>query len=424
VVRTRKKSPESSAATAALNGGGSVTATATGAGTGARAGAPASPHAQTRAIEASAPAPVPTPPPGVDAARIASAISLACELGGGHPEGSAVLCLDVGVVEGGRILVASGGESRCVVVHDYFEERIVCVLKGHIKAVTHVQFDPHDGDRVVSCGLDRTVRLWSWAAGTALVTWTGHTNVILGLAYSAADPDHLFTCSSDHSLKVWATDGVVDTGAVEQRQQIASGHTNAPMSAMCFLPSLAAQQQQTLLVAVAEKGRLREYEFARGQLDHVRTLAAPCLDGLTATSLAPCPADPSLVAVAAERFPRIMLLRLDAAASRPGSGAGASATPVAEYTWEGLCPARGLPVGFFGPRGAGILAASRGGAGAAGDCVVAWDARSRRRAPLGDISRSDAISAVAWRIAGVSGEPSDELFVTAGNGTISVFHVQ
>jgi WD40 repeat protein len=76
-----------------------------------------------------------------------------------------------------------------------------CTLRGHQEDVYHVAFSG-DGRLLVSCGKDRTARLWDVTTRRELRKLEGHTDEINALAFSH-DDRLLATGSDDGIVKIW-----------------------------------------------------------------------------------------------------------------------------------------------------------------------------------------------------------------------------
>jgi WD40 repeat protein len=62
-------------------------------------------------------------------------------------------------------------------------------------------FSP-DGQRLATCSVDRTVRLWDLAAGQEILTLRGHTLPVHTLRF-ASDGNRLLSASGDRTVRVW-----------------------------------------------------------------------------------------------------------------------------------------------------------------------------------------------------------------------------
>jgi WD40 repeat protein len=67
--------------------------------------------------------------------------------------------------------------------------------------VYSVAFSP-DGQRLVTGGEDRRVRIWSIATGQTLLTLTGHTDVVKSVAFSPGG-QQIVSGSDDQTVRFW-----------------------------------------------------------------------------------------------------------------------------------------------------------------------------------------------------------------------------
>jgi WD40 repeat protein len=99
-------------------------------------------------------------------------------------------------------------------------------FNGHAQAVTSAAFDP-TGRRLVTGGIDRTLRLWEVDSGKEVRRFAGHTMGVTTLALSA-DGRRAVSGSLDKSVRLWD----VDTGEELQRF---TGHGDV-VSGVAFSP--------------------------------------------------------------------------------------------------------------------------------------------------------------------------------------------
>jgi WD40 repeat protein len=71
----------------------------------------------------------------------------------------------------------------------------------HDNWVTGITFSP-DGQAIISCSEDETIKIWNAHTGECLKTFTGHTGWIMGVDVSG-DGRLLVSASIDHTVKVW-----------------------------------------------------------------------------------------------------------------------------------------------------------------------------------------------------------------------------
>lgn len=102
----------------------------------------------------------------------------------------------------GKWLV-SGSRDRTVRVWDLETKRLWHrPLRGHLKSVLCLQFDPSpEEDVIISGSSDKSVILWKFSTGQKLHQITNaHADSVLNLKF---DHRYLVTCSKDRTVKVW-----------------------------------------------------------------------------------------------------------------------------------------------------------------------------------------------------------------------------
>jgi WD40 repeat protein len=72
---------------------------------------------------------------------------------------------------------------------------------GHGGRVTRVAIDP-TGEKVVTAGIDRTVRIWDTATGNLLHTLVGHERAVNCMILTP-DGRSIVTGSDDKTIKIW-----------------------------------------------------------------------------------------------------------------------------------------------------------------------------------------------------------------------------
>ncbi|XP_018596330.2 WD repeat domain-containing protein 83 isoform X2 [Scleropages formosus] len=167
-------------------------------------------------------------------------------------------------------------------------------------AVRAVRFNA-DGNYMLSCGSDKTLRLWSVSRGTLLKTYSGHGYEVLD-ADGSFDNSQICSCSSDKTVILWD----VTTGQVTRKLRGHAGKVNSVQfnedatviisgsidcSVRCWdirfrrpdpIQILDEAQDSVSSVKVSEHelltgsvdGRVRRYDLRMGQL-HVDFINSP-----------------------------------------------------------------------------------------------------------------------------------------------------
>lgn len=97
--------------------------------------------------------------------------------------------------------LVSCGEDDTVRVWDAITGEEIHSLKGHSEPVINVAFSV-DGQRVASASEDETTKIWDANGWRVMLTLKGHSGIVHSVAFSA-DGRRLVTASSDKTAKVW-----------------------------------------------------------------------------------------------------------------------------------------------------------------------------------------------------------------------------
>ena len=104
-----------------------------------------------------------------------------------------------------KSVIAAGADAQIHIV----TPAAIRAIPGHTGAVQALAFNPA-GDRLVSGGIDKTIKLWNPVDGAAVATqYAGATEAITALRYTA-DGLKLIAGGADRQVRIWnAADGVV-----------------------------------------------------------------------------------------------------------------------------------------------------------------------------------------------------------------------
>jgi WD40 repeat protein/serine/threonine protein kinase len=105
--------------------------------------------------------------------------------------------------DGKRVAIV-GGQAQslgAVRVLDAQSGRQLLALEGHADIVMDADFSP-DGQRLATCGMDRTIRLWDLTAGQEILILRGHTLSVSSVRF-VADGRRLISASADGTVRTW-----------------------------------------------------------------------------------------------------------------------------------------------------------------------------------------------------------------------------
>ena len=122
--------------------------------------------------------------------------------------------------------------------------KCVRVFEGHSHYVMSLAINPKDTNTFASSCLDRTVKVWNFAASTANYTLDAHDKGVNHVDYyHASDKPYLVTTGDDKLVKIWD----YQTKACVQTLE---GHTSN-VSFACFHPT------QPIIVSGSEDGTVK-----------------------------------------------------------------------------------------------------------------------------------------------------------------------
>jgi len=84
---------------------------------------------------------------------------------------------------------------------NYIADQALMTLRGHSDGVFGMAVSP-DGKRIVSSGVDKTIRVWDVSTGNQMMVLKGHEGVVGDVAISP-DGKRIVSVSSDKTAKVW-----------------------------------------------------------------------------------------------------------------------------------------------------------------------------------------------------------------------------
>ncbi|XP_048871736.1 WD repeat domain-containing protein 83 [Brienomyrus brachyistius] len=131
--------------------------------------------------------------------------------------------------------------------------RTVDCQQGAIRAV---RFNA-DGNYILSCGGDKTLRLWSVNRGTLLKTYSGHGYEVLD-ADGSFDNSHICSCSSDKTVILWD----VASGQVSRKLRGHAGKVNC----------VRFNEEATVIVSGSIDGSLRCWDTRSRRPEPIQVL--------------------------------------------------------------------------------------------------------------------------------------------------------
>lgn len=132
--------------------------------------------------------------------------------------------------------IVSGSSDKTVKIWRWQTGEAVLTLEGHQSGVLAVAFSP-DGEMVASGSGDKTIKLWSVESGTEIRTLTGHDDIVSAIAFSP-DGKTLASGSRDTTIRLWPLKKGLFQFIPGQKPEILTNHTDM-VAALAFHPQEA-----------------------------------------------------------------------------------------------------------------------------------------------------------------------------------------
>ncbi|KAI1625607.1 protein kinase [Exophiala viscosa] len=167
----------------------------------------------------------------------------------------------------GRVL-AAGDETGAIQVFDVNSRAILKTWKEQKQPVHSVKWNPRDSTSLMSCGDDRTVRLWDLPSETSVETFRGHHDYVRTGAFLPGQSSNLLVSGSyDQTVRLW--DPRTPNGSVMTFKHIAS------VEDVLCMPSgtaiLAAAESQIAVLDIVAGRPLHMMK------NHQKTVTSLCL---------------------------------------------------------------------------------------------------------------------------------------------------
>ncbi|KIV82226.1 hypothetical protein PV11_04352 [Exophiala sideris] len=167
----------------------------------------------------------------------------------------------------GRVL-AAGDETGAIQVFDVNSRAILKTWKEQKQPVHSVKWNPRDSTSLMSCGDDRTVRLWDLPSETSLETFRGHHDYVRTGSFLPGQSSNLLVSGSyDQTVRLW--DPRTPNGSVMTFKHIAS------VEDVLCMPSgtaiLAAAESQIAVLDIVAGRPLHMMK------NHQKTVTSLCL---------------------------------------------------------------------------------------------------------------------------------------------------
>jgi U4/U6 small nuclear ribonucleoprotein PRP4 len=98
---------------------------------------------------------------------------------------------------------ATGSLDNSVRVWDLRRRGALYCITGHMKLVSHVQFDPLGGHYLLTASYDKTAKVWNSRTWQLCTTLAGHSGVVMAADIARDGSGSVVTTSYDKGIKLW-----------------------------------------------------------------------------------------------------------------------------------------------------------------------------------------------------------------------------
>ncbi|EGZ17385.1 hypothetical protein PHYSODRAFT_314758 [Phytophthora sojae] len=101
------------------------------------------------------------------------------------------------------VQLASGSDDRSVRIWDLRQQKCSYMIPAHSNLVSDVRFSPGSGELLLSASYDSTIKLWRTRDWKLITTLRGHDGKVMSADF-APDEKHVVSCGFDRTFKLWA----------------------------------------------------------------------------------------------------------------------------------------------------------------------------------------------------------------------------
>lgn len=101
------------------------------------------------------------------------------------------------------VQLASGSDDRSVRIWDLRQQKCSYMIPAHSNLVSDVRFSPGSGELLLSASYDSSIKLWRTRDWKLMTTLRGHDGKVMSADF-APDEKHVVSCGFDRTFKLWA----------------------------------------------------------------------------------------------------------------------------------------------------------------------------------------------------------------------------